>query len=179
MGNNKKRYLLGIDLGGTKVLIGIMDKKFRILKRVKLEMDGNKGEKFFFNNLVDGIEEVLEEAGTGLNNISMIGIGCPGIIDVFNGVVKISSNVSFFKNYPLVKKLKAKLKVPILLENDANAALYGEQQFGAAHGYRQVVGSFSRYRRGRRVDTERPSLQRHFRGCWRDRADACFDALFF
>ena len=119
-----------------------MDKKFRILKRVKLEMDGNRGEKFFFNNLVDGIEEVLEETDTGLNNISMIGIGCPGIIDVLNGVVKISSNVSFFKNYPLVKKLKAKLKVPILLENDANAALYGEQQFGAARGYRQVVGAF-------------------------------------
>ena len=142
MGGKKKKFILGIDLGGTKVLIGIMDKQFRIRKRVKLEMDGNRGEKFFFNNLIDGIEEVLEEAGTGSNNISMIGIGCPGIIDVYNGVVKISSNVSFFKNYPLVKKIKAKLKVPILLENDANAALYGEQQFGAAHGYRQVVGVF-------------------------------------
>jgi glucokinase len=142
MAGKKKKFILGIDLGGTKVLIGIMDKQFRIRKRVKLEMDGNRGEKFFFNNLIDGIEEVLEEAGTGSNNISMIGIGCPGIIDVYNGVVKLSSNVSFFKNYPLVKKLRAKLRVPVLIENDANAALYGEQQFGAAHGYRQVVGAF-------------------------------------
>lgn len=142
MANKKKKYILGIDLGGTKVLIGLMDKKFRIRKRVKLEMDGNRGERFFFNNLLEGIEEVLEETGTGLNNISMAGIGCPGIIDIYRGVVKVSSNVSFFKNYPLVKKLKAKLGIPVFLENDANAALYGEQQFGAARGFRQVVGVF-------------------------------------
>ncbi len=142
MADKKKKFILGIDLGGTKVLIGIMNKQFRILKRVKLEMDGNRGEKFFFNNLIDGVEELLEEVGTGLNNISLIGIGCPGIIDAPNGIVKISSNVSFFKNYPLVKKLKAKLKVPVFLENDANAALYGEQQFGAARGHKQVLGAF-------------------------------------
>lgn len=142
MGRKKKKYLVGIDLGGTKVLVGLLDKKFRIRKTVKLEMDGNRGEKFFFNNLIDGIEEVLEETGTSLNNIGMIGIGCPGIIDTFRGEVKLSSNVSFFKNYPLVKKLKAKLRIPIHLENDANAALYGEQQFGVARRYRQVVGVF-------------------------------------
>ena len=138
----KKKYILGIDLGGTKVLIGLFDKKFALIRTVKLEMDGNRGEKFFFNNLIEGIEEVLEESGIGLGNVSLVGVGCPGIIDVYNGMVKVSSNVSFFKNYPLARKLKEKLKVPVLVENDANAGLYGEQQCGAAVGHREVVGVF-------------------------------------
>ena len=142
MARKKKKFILGIDLGGTKILIGLFDRKFCLKKTVKLEMDGNRGEKFFFNSLIDEIEEVLEETGSGLGDLLTIGVGCPGIIDIYNGIVKVSSNISFFKNYPLVKKLKAKLKVPVFIENDANAALFGEQQFGAARGYREVVGVF-------------------------------------
>jgi glucokinase len=142
MAGKKKKLTLGIDLGGTKVLIGLFDRKFSLKKTVKLEMDGNRGEKFFFNKLIDGIEEVLEETGSELSDLMTIGVGCPGIIDIYDGVVKVSSNVSFFKNYPLAAKLKAKLKVPVFVENDANAALFGEQQFGAARGYREVVGVF-------------------------------------
>jgi glucokinase len=144
MANKKKKYILGIDLGGTKILIGLFDKKFNLKKTVKLEMDGNRGERFFFNELIDGIEEVLEETGSDLNDLLTIGVGCPGIIDIYKGIVKVSSNVSFFKNYPLAEKLKSKLKlkVPVFIENDANAGLFGEQQFGAARGYREVAGVF-------------------------------------
>lgn len=142
MGRKKGKFILGIDLGGTKILMGLLDRQFCLKKTVKLEMDGNRGEKFFFNKLIDGIEEILEETGSDLSDLLTIGIGCPGIIDTHKGIVKVSSNVSFFKNYPLAEKLKSKLKVPVLVENDANAALFGEQQFGAAHGYREVVGAF-------------------------------------
>jgi len=142
MGRKKKKFILGIDLGGTKILMGLFNREFGLKKTVKLEMDGNRGEKFFFNRLIDGIEEVLEETGSDLSDLATIGIGCPGIIDIYTGTVKVSSNVSFFKNYPLAEKLKAKLRVPVFIENDANAALFGEQQFGAARGHREVVGVF-------------------------------------
>ena len=78
MAGKKKKFILGIDLGGTKILIGLFDRKFSLKKTVKLEMDGNRGERFFFNKLIDGIEEVLEETGSDLSDLVTIGVGCPG-----------------------------------------------------------------------------------------------------
>ena len=97
MAGKKKKFILGIDLGGTKILIGLFDRKFCLKKTVKLEMDGNRGERFFFNKLIDGIEEVLEETGSDLSDLVTIGVGCPGIIDIYKGIVKVITGTSVIK----------------------------------------------------------------------------------
>jgi glucokinase len=142
MGEKKKKYLIGIDLGGTKVLMGLLDKNFRVCREYKADIDANQGEKAFLKTLFGGIEVLFKEGRITSKNILAVGVGCPGIIRFPKGVVKLSNNIAFLKNYPLQAKLSKYLKVPVLLENDANAGLYGEYKLGAAKKKQYVIGIF-------------------------------------
>ena len=138
----KKKYYIGIDLGGTKVLMGLLDKNFRVCREYKAEIDANQGEKVFLKTLFGGIRVLLEEGSVSLKNIIAVGVGCPGMIRFPKGVVRLSHNLSFLKDYPLRSKLSKVLRVPVLVENDVNAGLYGEFKLGAAKGYEHAVGIF-------------------------------------
>lgn len=137
-----KKHFIGIDIGGTKILVALLDDKFDVLVTQKSKVDANKGEKVFFQSLVDGIKEVCKEGGVPLRQIQSIGIGCPGMIQNPQGVITLSPNISFMKNYPLREKVNRRFKVPVVVENDVNAGLYGEHAFGAARGVENVVGIF-------------------------------------
>jgi len=139
---NKKKYLIGIDLGGTKVLMGLLDKNFRVCREYKAEIDANQGERAFLRTLLGGIKVLLEEGSITSKNILAAGVGCPGIIRFPKGVVKLSNNLSFLKDYPLQAKLSKYIKVPVLVENDANAGLYGEYKLGVARKRHHAVGIF-------------------------------------
>ncbi len=141
MANARKKYVLGVDLGGTKMLAGLLDEKFQVKALYKTAVEPNRGERYFFKNFVDSIETLLS-GKVSVKDIRAIGVGCPGIIELPEGVVRISPNISFLKNYPLREKLARHFKVPVTVENDVNAGLYGEQQFGAARGFKHVAGIF-------------------------------------
>lgn len=141
MATVRKKYVVGVDLGGTKVLAALLDEKYEVRSFYKAAVEPNRGEKFFLKNLVESIETVLS-GKVSIKDIRGIGLGCPGIIELPEGVVRLSPNISFLKNYPLREKLARHFKVPVAIENDVNAGLYGEQQFGAAQGYRHVTGIF-------------------------------------
>lgn len=138
----RPKHFLGIDLGGTKLLTTLLDSRFNVVQEKKSRVEPNRGEKFFFKTLKDDIAEVLEAGKKTPKDLIAIGMGCPGVLEFPAGLVKVSPNISFLKNYPLGARLKAVYKVPVIVENDVNAGLYGEQQFGAARGYRHVVGIF-------------------------------------
>ncbi len=139
---NSKKFLIGIDIGGTKVLAGLLKPDFSIVATQKLKVEAHRGRAHFFNELTSAIDELLVENELTLKNLTAIGVGCPGIIDPATGVVRVSPNISFLKNCPLKKMLKKKFRVPVAVENDVNAGLYGEQQFGAAKNAKHVVGIF-------------------------------------
>jgi glucokinase len=137
---SKKKHVIGIDIGGTKILVALFDAKFNMIESVKVKTNSNKGEKAFLKVLFGAIDEVMDKAGVKIKDVSAIGAGCPGIIDSKKGIVTTSANIGFLKNYPLAKKLSNQFKVPAVIGNDASIGLYGEQQFGAAKGYNHVVG---------------------------------------
>lgn len=137
-----KKYVIGIDIGGTKILTTVLDRQFRVHAERKVPVDANRGEAVFIRALNDTIQDVLAESKTGFGNVLSIGIGCPGIIQVPEGVVKMATNLSFLKDYPLQENLRKRFKVPVLVENDVNAGLYGEHQLGAARGFNHVCGIF-------------------------------------
>lgn len=138
----KKRFLIGIDVGGTKILTGLLDSNFRILATEKLAVDPHKGEKVFFESIVDSVDSVLASGKVKRRDIMALGMGCPGMIRIPEGIVTLSPNIAFLRNYPLRNRLLRRFKVPVAVENDVNAGLYGEYKFGAARNARHVFGIF-------------------------------------
>lgn len=138
----KKKYVIGVDLGGTKLLAGILDKKFKVLASEKTKVLVSEGPKHFFKTLTDSIYLLLKTSEISLKNVGAIGLGCPGIIQSEKGMVVSSPNIPFLKDFPFVKKLEKEYKIPIFIGNDVNLGLLGEQRLGAARGYRDVVGIF-------------------------------------
>ena len=140
--NKNKKNAIGIDLGGTKMLTALIDKNHKISSKVKEKTKVEKGEKYFLETLLDSVQQLLDEAGLKARDLAGIGIGVPGVVDGRQGMVISAPNVAFMQDYPLGAKLKKLLGIPVVLENDVNAGLYGEYRFGAAKGHRHVVGIF-------------------------------------
>ncbi|MCB9800227.1 MAG: ROK family protein [Candidatus Omnitrophica bacterium] len=141
----KKRasYLIGMDIGGTKILTGVFDRNFKkCLAREKTAVDANKGRAFFLKSLRENIESVLDEADVKMSRVAAIGAGCPGMIQNPGGIVRLSPNIAFLRNFELGNWMSRAFKVPVTLENDVNAGAYGEQQFGAAKGFQNVINIF-------------------------------------
>ncbi len=139
---SKKKYVIGVDAGGTKIMNVLFDQDFKIRGEVKARPVTDKGAKQFLNSVTDGIEELLAESKLKRKDIAAIGVGCAGMIKVPKGVVRLSPNIPCLDEYPLQDKLKSWAGCPVHVDNDVNAGLYGEHQFGAAKGYEHVVGIF-------------------------------------
>jgi len=142
MKRKTKRWTVAIDIGGTKILSCLLDRSYRIQAEYKAKVEANRGEKKFFKSLAESIEVLFESKKLSRKHLSAIGVGCPGMIDASKGSIKLSPNIAFLKNYPLAEKIRKVFRVPVVVENDVNAGLYGEQQFGAAVGYKHVAGIF-------------------------------------
>ena len=123
-------YFVGVDLGGTKILTAVADQKGNILADVKMATEVEKGEEHIINNIDKSIRTAVGKAELGLEEIKRIGVGSPGPLSIKKGIVYETSNLPF-ENFPIVEMLESKANIPVVLENDANAAALGEKLFGA------------------------------------------------
>jgi glucokinase len=139
---DKQKYVIGFDLGGTKVLAALFDRKFQIVAEIKEKSKPQKGEKYFMGTLQDCYEDLLHQTGVRRSEILGIGVGCPGLIDEAKGQVLASPNLAFMQRMSLAKEMSKKFGSRVVIGNDVNIGLFGEHQFGAARGYQNVVGIF-------------------------------------
>lgn len=137
-----KNYLIGVDLGGTKILAAVYDDRFKLLAAVKAKTKPQKAEKYFLKTIRGCMENALKEASVDRSRVLAIGIGCPGIIDERTGTVIESANIRFLKHYPLAQRVSRMFQRPVYISNDVKTGLYGEHQLGAAKGCRHVIGIF-------------------------------------
>ncbi|MBI5240120.1 MAG: ROK family protein [Elusimicrobia bacterium] len=137
----KDKAVVGIDLGGTKMLVGVVQGR-KVLASVKAKTDPAGGEREFFATIAATVAKALDEAGLKPGRLAAVGAGCPGVLDIKTDRIVSSANIPFIKDYPLARKLEKLLKVPAAVENDANMGLFGEQRFGAARGCGHVAGFF-------------------------------------
>ncbi|HAM35687.1 MAG TPA: transcriptional regulator [Elusimicrobia bacterium] len=137
----KDKAVVGIDLGATKMLVGAL-RGSRVLATVKAKTDPAGGLRRFLDGISAAVEEVLSRAEIRPKQLAAVGVGCPGVIDYRKNRIRSSANIPFLINFPLAKRLERIFGTPTTVENDANMGLYGEQQFGAAAGYRHVAGFF-------------------------------------
>ncbi|WP_294388172.1 ROK family protein [uncultured Clostridium sp.] len=132
----EKKYVVGVDLGGTKIYTALVDLDGNIIKEKTVETLAHEGEQAVMGRIIDTIDYVTE--GTDKNLIKSIGIGSPGPLDVKNGIIIENSNLPF-KNFAIVKTIKEKYDLPTYLDNDANVATLGEFMFGAGKGTENMV----------------------------------------
>lgn len=132
----EKKYVVGVDLGGTKIYTALVDLEGSIIKEVTVKTEANKGETVVLEKLLKTIDDVLE--GTDINEVKAIGIGSPGPLDVENGLIVYTPNLPF-KNFNIVQPIKDRYKLDTYLDNDANVATLSEFMFGAGKGSKNMV----------------------------------------
>lgn len=137
-----KKYSIGIDLGGTKILIALVDRNTgEVLEHVKKKTKKDKGPKNIIRKMLEGIEELIENSGKTFDEISSIGVGAAGQIDRKNGVIIAAANLDCY-DLNLKKILTEKFDIPVYVGNDVEIATIGEQKFGAGKDCNDFVCIF-------------------------------------
>lgn len=134
-------YILGIDLGGTKVMAGVLDSEGKIVSRARAKTRAWRGDEAVFQTVAQTARRAIASAGIDSTAIAALGIGAPGPLDPDTGYIIESSNMKF-KNFPMGPRLSEEFGCPSVLDNDVNAGTYGEFKAGAARGARDVLGMF-------------------------------------
>ena len=132
------KYYVGIDLGGTNIVAGVVDENYNIVAKASTKTNCPRPEKEIADDMAKMALQAVENAGLAIDQIEWIGIGTPGIANSETGIIEYSNNLGF-KNTPMVKYISEVIDKPVFIENDANAAAYGEYVAGAAKGAKNAV----------------------------------------
>jgi glucokinase len=130
-----------VDLGGTKILAGVISADNKILGRGKRNTPAKEGGPAILQTMIECVNEAVQSSGVPLDEIAAGGIGSPGPLDPEKGVILFSANLNV-KNYPIGPELSAFLKKPVILQNDVRVGGYGEFRLGAGRGYKDVIAAF-------------------------------------
>jgi len=125
-------YCIGIDIGGTKIAGALVDQAGSVLKQQRLPTPANDPDA-----LIEAVVALIEELANG-QEVLGVGVAAAGFIDAEQANIIYAPNLSW-RNEPFKSKLEAKLTLPVVIENDANAAAWAEYRFGAGVGYRHMV----------------------------------------
>lgn len=137
-----KKYSIGIDLGGTKILIALVDKNTgEVIEHIKKKTKKDKGPKNIIRKMLEGIEELIENSGKSFDEISSIGVGAAGQIDRKNGIIIAAANLDCY-DLNLKGILTEKFNLPVYVGNDVEIATIGEQKFGAGKDCNDFVCVF-------------------------------------
>lgn len=132
-------FYLGIDLGGTNIKSGVVDDQGQPLSSVSLETDAEQGPVVGINNLAEAGRRAVAASGLSWDEITGVGLGSPGTMDLSRGMLLEPPNLPGWNQLPIRDLLADKLSKPTVLQNDANAAAYGEYWAGAGRSTRSLV----------------------------------------
>lgn len=132
------KFYVGIDLGGTNIKAGVVDENFNIVSKATCKTNLPRPAEDICADMAEVALKAVEKAGLTLNDIESLGIGAPGTANSATGIIEYSNNLGFL-NLPVVKLMKTHIQKPCYVENDANAAAYGEFVAGAAQGANDAV----------------------------------------
>ena len=135
-------YNLCLDIGGTKVLGVVFNSKKEIVYRLKKKTKaGGDSSENVEEVIINVVKELINASGIRKSDIHAIAAGAPGVINQETGVVLFSPNLPW-KNYNIRKPIEDEFGCPFYIGNDVNVGVLGEYKYGAAKGYKNVVGLF-------------------------------------
>ena len=134
--SNRRGPVIGVDIGGTKVAVGLVDATGKIISQLRKPMVANGKPEAALEAVTAAIDSLAGEEGSASPH--GIGICAPGPLDPVTGLVINPPNLPCWRNFPLASRMADVYRVPVKLDNDANAAALAETRWGAARGYRYV-----------------------------------------
>ncbi len=132
------KYYVGIDLGGTNIVAGLVDENYQILRKSSRKTNRPRPAEAIAQDMAACALDAIKQEGLEPEQVEWIGIGTPGIANYATGIVEFSNNLGFY-NVPLAEWVSQATNRPAFIENDANAAAYGEYIAGAAKGATNAV----------------------------------------
>jgi glucokinase len=132
---------IGIDIGGTKIVAGIVDEKGSVIHTKRIPTDTAKGYEGIRDDIVILVQDIIKAVGVQKNNIEQIGIATAGQIEKASNTILFSPNLGWH-NAPLGDDIEKATGVRTHIENDVNAATYGEWKFGFKCVPKDVLGIF-------------------------------------
>ena len=137
----KQDLLVGVDLGGTKILAGVFTPQLKLLQSTKLSTKSERGFDAVVDRIARCVRDAVDEADLSIKQVRGIGIGAPGAIDPDSGEVIFAPNLQW-KGAPLKKALEKALDIPVFVENDCNICTLGVYEAELKSKPRNVVGIF-------------------------------------
>lgn len=132
-----KPYVVGIDIGGTNTVFGIVDARGTIIDNGSIKTGKHSKIEDYVNDLYENLFQLLEK-NDAVDKIAGIGVGAPNG-NYFNGTIEFAPNLPWRGVLPLADLLSEKFGIPVALTNDANAAAIGEMTYGAARGLKDFI----------------------------------------
>ncbi|GAB4425222.1 MAG: glucokinase [Anaerolineae bacterium] len=134
-----KPYAIGIDVGGTKIAAGLVDRAGQILQRYTTYAHSEKEPEAVIAAIVDAFSAIVRAGNITPDDIEGLGLGFPGNTNGPEGIVLVSSNLPAWSHFPLRDTLAARIGVPVVLDNDTNLGAVGEHRYGAGRGAKNMV----------------------------------------
>jgi glucokinase len=131
-----KNIAIGIDLGGTSIKAGLVDRQGKILKRIIIDSNAEQGPDAVINQIKSGINRLLK---SNKNTVIGIGIGAPGTVNSVKGIVEDPPNIPGWTKINIGAIVKKEFGIKTFVENDANAAAIGELIYGAGKKYNNFI----------------------------------------
>lgn len=129
----KKKQIIGIDLGGTNIRLGLVEES-KIVKMSADKISSKATQDVIISEILEAISKIFTKDVIG------IGIGVPSIVDIKNGIVYEVHNIPSWREVHLKRIIEDKFKVPTFVNNDVNCFVLGEKHFGKGKPYNDVIG---------------------------------------
>jgi len=135
-------YVVGVDLGGTKILAAVVNEKGEILSEVKRPTLPASGAEKIIQRLIQTVRRAIKEAKVPTKSILAVGVGVPAPVDPRTGFLFEVTNIPTLNNCALGQRLSEALEMPVFVDNDVNVGTVGEHALGAGRGTKDMVGIF-------------------------------------
>lgn len=138
----KQEYLIGVDLGGTKILAGVFTSQLKCVGKVKSSTKAERGPDSVIERIARCVLDAVDECDLKMEQVRGIGVGAPGAVDSEAGRVIFAPNLPDWTNVPLKKALEKELGAAVFLENDGNICTLGVHAIELQGKPKQMVGVF-------------------------------------
>lgn len=132
-------YCVGIDLGGTNLKAGLLDERAEVKCKFSVPTEAEQGADQVVANIAGSVERAIAEAGVGYDEVVGVGIGSPGPLSHKEGIIISPGNLPALRNVPIRALIHERTGIETTLENDANAAAWGEFWAGAGRDVSDLV----------------------------------------